>query len=344
MPKKKPKGGVKTKKTLSITGKKGAKKKENKKKNKKTWRRRAVLIPAGALVLLAALSALIAGRIWIEKQRTPAKPGSAFHMVKPPFHMIEKDGPGKPLFEEPGPDPGPSPDRGPIQTQRTAADFPRAAIIIDDLGCDAGVARKILELDPSLTLSALPHCPFSVKIIQMAQEKGFETMLHLPMEPDKYPHIDPGPGSLLTSMDPEDLIKKLVSNLDAMPGIKGVNNHMGSKMTARESDMALIFSTLEKRGLFFIDSRTSAHTQCRKAAEVSGVKFAERDVFIDHIQSAYFIQKQLKRFTDLAVRRGKAIGIAHPHALTIDILRRELPAIKKKIKLVSASELTHYVR
>ena len=221
--------------------------------------------------------------------------------------------------------------------------LPKVAIIIDDLGYDKNIAEKFMGLDAVLTYSFLPFSPFQKNIENRVREKGFDTMLHLPMEPIEYPKVDPGPGALITTMSPDQLIDQLNKDLDAVPFIKGVNNHMGSRMTTQSAQMHQIMSVLKKRGLFFIDSRTALKTACKPSARLLQVPFAQRDVFIDHIQQPDFIRKQIKQMVIVAQRHGEAIGIAHPHILTYKILREELPGLKEKVRLVPASELVHII-
>jgi hypothetical protein len=78
--------------------------------------------------------------------------------------------------------------------------LPSVVIIIDDLGYDRKIAEKFLKLDAELTFSILPHSPFQQKIARLANSKGLEIMLHLPMEPVEYPEVNPGPGALLAAM------------------------------------------------------------------------------------------------------------------------------------------------
>ncbi len=217
--------------------------------------------------------------------------------------------------------------------------LPMVAIIIDDIGYDKKIAEKFLSLDAVLTLSLLPHSLFQDKIAGKAHEKGFETMLHLPMEPLEYSSIDPGPGMLLTSMSPDELIIQLNKNLDAIPFIKGVNNHMGSKMTTSSTQLYQIFSILKKRNLFFIDSLTTSESLCKPSARLLQLPFAQRDVFIDHIQEPDFIRKQINLLIRTAEKNGEAIGIAHPHIITYNILRELLPELQKKVRLVPASQI-----
>ena len=219
---------------------------------------------------------------------------------------------------------------------------PMVVIIIDDIGYDRIIAEKFLALDSVITLSVLPFSPHQREIAGEARKKGIEVMLHLPMEPVEYPEIDPGPGSLLVSMTPDELITQLKKDLDLIPFAKGVNNHMGSRMTTESDRMYQIFSVLKKRRLFFIDSRTTPKSLCRPSARLLHIPFAQRDVFIDHVQSPEFIKKQLKSLVDIAIKNGEAVGIAHPHTVTYEILRKELPELMEKVLLVPASSIVHY--
>jgi hypothetical protein len=64
-------------------------------------------------------------------------------------------------------------------------------------------------------------------------------------------------------------------------------------------------------------------------------------VFIDHILEPEFIRKQMRRLMHIANSHGEAIGIAHPHEITYDVLREVLPELKKKAILVHASDVVH---
>ena len=219
--------------------------------------------------------------------------------------------------------------------------LPKIAIIIDDIGYDRYIAQKFLDLDAVLTFSILPHSTHDKRIAMMAHSKGFDVMLHLPMEPDEYPLINPGPGVLLTSMSPDQLINKLNEDLDAVPFVKGVNNHMGSKMTTIAPQLHQIFSVLKKRKLYFIDSRTTVDTLCSPSAQLLQVPFGQKDVFIDHIPKPDFIRETIYRLIKIADRHGEAIGIAHPHTTTYEVLREMLPELKEKAILVRASDIVH---
>jgi len=247
----------------------------------------------------------------------------------------------KPVFEiypekktEPGTDTAPVKD--PSQK-------PKLSLIVDDLGYDKSIANRFFSLDAVLTCSILPYSPFHKSIAQKAHEQGIEVMLHLPMEPVEYPGIDPGPGTLFCSMPPDQLIRQLEKNIEMVPFIKGVNNHMGSKMTASSTQMYQIFSVLKQRNLYFIDSRSTTHTVCRPSARLFQIPFAERTVFIDHQTDVPFIRSQIKVLLQEAHRQGEAIGIVHPHENTLIVLQETLPDIKEQVTLVPASRIVHLV-
>jgi polysaccharide deacetylase 2 family uncharacterized protein YibQ len=214
---------------------------------------------------------------------------------------------------------------------------PLVAIIVDDIGYDRRAAYRLLDLDAPLTFSILPFGPFSRKLAVEAKSRGREIMLHLPMEPREFPAVNPGPGALLSRMTPDELIDQLNADLEMVPGLKGVNNHMGSGLSTSSERMRQIFTVLKKRGLYYVDSRTTAETVARPSARLLQIAFAERDIFIDHIETETFIRGQLKRLIKRARDQGYAIGIAHPHAVTCDVLADVLPELKRAAEMVPAS-------
>lgn len=277
--------------------------------------------------------------------------GLAHHLLlKPKISILtppaaKNSGPPEAHFSQPAYEIFPEHDRPPstpltpYKGRRPISDLPRVAIIIDDIGYDLKIARKFIELDGPLTFAVLPGAPYNSSIIDAAHTKGFEIMLHLPMEPEEYPKVNPGPQALITTMDPDRLIAQLHKNLSGIPYLKGVNNHMGSKMTASSSRMRQIFTILKKKGLYFIDSRTSADTICRSSAQLLKIPFAERDIFIDHLTEPEFIRDQIDKLIQYAQKNGQAVGIAHPHMITFDVLRSLLPRLRKEIQLVPASQV-----
>ncbi|MBW2035942.1 MAG: divergent polysaccharide deacetylase family protein [Deltaproteobacteria bacterium] len=217
--------------------------------------------------------------------------------------------------------------------------LPKVAILIDDMGYDKRMAAKFIKLDGKISFSVLPYSPFEESIATSLHETGHDVLLHLPMEPIGYPHVNPGDGALLCSMDTDKLSDQLRKDLERVPFVVGVNNHMGSRFTQDLAKMRQVFTILKKRNLFFIDSRTDPKSRCAEAAQVLQLRFAERNVFLDNVQEANAIRFQIKRLLSIANTKGCAIGIGHPHPITLQVLKEELPSIRKKVELVPVSEL-----
>jgi polysaccharide deacetylase 2 family uncharacterized protein YibQ len=216
---------------------------------------------------------------------------------------------------------------------------PLVAIIIDDLGYDEQMANKFLELSAPLSFSIIPHSPFQKSIAAAVHRSGRDVLLHLPMEPLEYPSVDPGGGVLLTAMGPDELVDQLRKDLEVVPFVVGVNSHMGSKLTQDSARIRQIFTVLKKRDLFFVDSYTNLNSVCAEVAELLQLRFARRHVFLDHAQEPNAIRFQLKRLMTVAKSQGRAIGIAHPHPATWEVLKQELPIIQDEVRLIRISEL-----
>ena len=232
-------------------------------------------------------------------------------------------------------------DRPPLPEKKRPR--PAVSIIIDDMGYKKALSEKFCRLDAALTFSVFPYSPFKTNIIKSANDHGNEILLHLPMEPNEFPRVNPGPGALLSSMTPDELINQLNRNLDDVPLAKGVNNHMGSKLTSSSFQMNQIFTILKKRNLFFIDSRTTTKTVAWQSARLLQVPFSQRDVFLDHVQARAFVKKQIRVLIKTAKQQGGAVGIGHPYEITLEVLEEMLPEIKKQVDIVPASQMVHLI-
>jgi len=284
-----------------------------------------------AILLLLVVSAALLTRQFLRRPATHTNAPPVAHLPVPPVKT-----PAKPTYEiYPPKEPPPKPL---TKLHQLPGDHPPVvAIVIDDIGYDRKIAAKLLDMDAPLTFSVLPFGPFSQEIAARARSKGHEIMLHLPMQPKEFPAVNPGPGALLSQMPADDFIGQLKADINRIPGLKGVNNHMGSAISTSSERMRQIFSILKKDGLYYIDSRTTAETVARPSAELLQLPFAERDIFIDHVETQRFIRKQLRKLIRRAQRQGYAVGIAHPHTVTCKVLAELLPELKKSVTLVPAS-------
>jgi uncharacterized protein len=217
----------------------------------------------------------------------------------------------------------------------------RLAIILDDLGNDRNAAEAIFALPYPLTISVLPNHPHSVEIAEEAHRRGYQVMLHLPME--SVGQGRPESQELRPGMSGKDVRSLVNGFLRAVPDVAGVNNHQGSQSTTDVALMDELMPVLRDHKLFYIDSRTTAATVAFDAAQRAGVQSAYRNVpFLDDVAEVSAVRKQLLLALREAGEKGEAIAIGHPHPATLKALQEVLPEAKAQgVRLVFASELVH---
>jgi uncharacterized protein len=216
---------------------------------------------------------------------------------------------------------------------------PRLAIILDDLGQDYAAAEAIFALPYPLTISVLPNNPHSVDIAEEAHRRGYEVMLHLPMESVSQRHAES--HELRPGMSQRQVSALVDGFIAAVPGVAGVNNHQGSESTANPALMNELMPVLREHKLFYIDSRTTAASVAFDAARHSGVPTAYRNVpFLDDVAEVSAVTRQLRTALRETREKNDAIAIGHPHPATLKALREVLPEAKAQgVRLVYVSEL-----
>ncbi len=216
----------------------------------------------------------------------------------------------------------------------------RVAIIIDDFGPDLEIAKKFVSLPFHVSFSVLPHQLHSREIVELAHARGRETLLHLPMEPLRYPKQNPGKGAVLLAMSRDDVQRNVRTALDAFPYISGVNNHMGSRITQNAEVMKTVLAEISRRNLFFVDSWTTPESKGWKTAQEMKVPSRKRDIFLDHSLSPSSIRLQIRRLIRLARLQGSALAIGHPHEVTFKALRESAAQFRNEgIEVVTARDL-----
>jgi polysaccharide deacetylase 2 family uncharacterized protein YibQ len=260
-----------------------------------------------------------------------------------PPRIVQEQSERKIVFEEPTiPEPReifPSgkkeiPGPGPAAKDR----LPRVAIIIDDMGYHQQIGRRLLALNLNLTFSFLPEAPFTLEQENQAWQQGRDVMLHMPMEAGDAVW-DPGPGALYLKFSPEKMRAMVEKDLAAVPHAIGSNNHMGSKFTEDRAAMHEVLGVLKRRGLFFIDSYTTAASTGLDEARKMSVPTARRHVFLDNIQDREKICRQLDQLVILAKKKGWAIGIGHPHQATLSALSSCGKQLGNSVEVVSVHTL-----
>jgi polysaccharide deacetylase 2 family uncharacterized protein YibQ len=217
---------------------------------------------------------------------------------------------------------------------------PLVAIIMDDLGRSTYTAEMLVSIPQQVTFSILPNEPQAVNVAELAHAAGREVMLHVPMEPQGYPAVNPGREALFIKYSDAEIRRRFDQLLAKIPHVSGSNNHMGSRFTEDARALAPVMESLQEKGLFFIDSRTTGSSRVTETAHRFGVPTMNRDVFLDNVADVDAITREIRRLESKARSQGMAIGICHPYPETLEALRRELPALAERgITVVPVSML-----
>ena len=216
---------------------------------------------------------------------------------------------------------------------------PKVAIVIDDFGYNMSDLDTLFGTRLPVTLSILPNLPYSRRVADMARSKGYEVILHLPLEAnDKLAPAEP--DTIKTDMDEKKITLMLDQEIGTVPGLKGVSNHQGSKATENKTTMCSIIGDLKKRNLYYFDSLVTDKSICKEAAKNIGVPYAKRDMFLDNDQSQDAIEKQVLSLRRFAFRKGSAIAVCHDRKNTIAVLGRMMPELSAEgVEFVSLSDM-----
>jgi polysaccharide deacetylase 2 family uncharacterized protein YibQ len=214
----------------------------------------------------------------------------------------------------------------------------KVAIIIDDIGYQKADPH-LIKLPYALTFAVMPFTPNGAEMAILAEQRSKEVMLHMPMEAVALNHLL-GKGALRQSMSKAQVDHALTQAFNQVPQAVGVNNHMGSRYTSLAEPMDWTMQWMASRGLYFIDSKTTARSQVEKYSKQHHVKSRSRDVFLDNDKSYKAIDKQFNHLIAIAKQHGSAIAIGHPYPETYQYLRKNLPRLQREgVQLVSASQL-----
>lgn len=215
---------------------------------------------------------------------------------------------------------------------------PRIAIVIDDLGYHRSRGEAVIELPVPITCAIIPSAPHARHLSALAVSRNREILVHLPMEGRPGAPLDA--GGIALGMSEMEVTAQVREALALLPAARGLNNHMGSGITASLEPMNWLMNALAERQLFFLDSRTTPDSVAESVARTHGLATAGRDIFLDNDRDLLHINEQFNKLLRIARRRGHAVAIGHPYPETITYLQQVLPLLEQAgVKVVPVSEL-----
>jgi polysaccharide deacetylase 2 family uncharacterized protein YibQ len=169
--------------------------------------------------------------------------------------------------------------------------------------------EPFLALSFPVTVAVLPGLPNSEKAARAVRASGKELILHQPME--AIGGQNPGPGALRLGMGAQEVERTIEANLLTVPGAVGMNNHMGSAVTADLGIMESVEEVAKSRGIYYLDSLTISGTAVARAASEAGIRYWERDVFLDNSPDRASIVRAVEDGKKRATKDRPAIMIGH---------------------------------
>jgi polysaccharide deacetylase 2 family uncharacterized protein YibQ len=183
---------------------------------------------------------------------------------------------------------------------------PRVAILVTGFGLGDGPPQSALKGLPVQVSVAYGAYGRSLQdAVAAARADGHEVLLQIPLEPQNYPSVDPGPHTLTTTLPAADNIKRLQWLMSRYTGYVGVTNHMGAKFQASAESIGPVLEELKRRGLLYVDAEATKDSPTEKTAKAIGLDYFAVNVQIDAGDTA----QQLAKLEQAAKERGAAIGV-----------------------------------
>ena len=215
---------------------------------------------------------------------------------------------------------------------------PKIAVVLDDWGYHNSGMPYLASIKEPFTASVLPGLRYTKEASDTAFKNRKGIMLHLPMQPEKKVPMEK--ITVMANMDKDKIVEIVDKLAGEVQHYTGVNNHMGSLVTADKAAITTVLEVLKERNYFFIDSLTTPKTVAYQTARDMGMRWGKRDIFIDNKKESVYNEKQINELKAVARKKGWAIGIGHDDPVTLSTLARMMPQIEAEgFEFVYVAEL-----
>jgi polysaccharide deacetylase 2 family uncharacterized protein YibQ len=237
------------------------------------------------------------------------------------------------------------PGRGP---SAAAAEEPAAklALVLYGMGeDDPELTRRVCARTETFSVAVPADDATGRAVMKQARERNREIVLQVPMEPERYPRVNPGPATLLVNMSPrriESLARKYLEDAD---GVVAMANLMGDFATQDETFMTAVYAAVKRANMSFLHVQPAPRSVCRMLAATQGVAYDEPDALLDG-ETKRTNDKALDAAWDSVLesarKRGHAIVMLRVTPMSAAWLDRALSA--KRLDGVVLEPLTQVIR
>ena len=211
----------------------------------------------------------------------------------------------------------------------------RISIVITGVGLSEKQTNDALSLNNSITLGFSPYAGAVSEWINRAVDKGFETLLQLPMEPEDYQTNDPGPLALLQNLSLDENIAKVNKIIDLSDKNVGFYTDTNEVISNSKMDIQPVLGVLSDRDYIYLHAQTKSYNAVKDACK-NDVK--AQCLFVDSsLQeelSEAVIYSALNRVTQDAVAQGHVILYLNSYPSTVEILKKWLLEINSNQVIV----------
>lgn len=146
--------------------------------------------------------------------------------------------------------------------------------------------------------------------LRAAHDAKREVVLFMPMEPENYPRVNPGPATLLVNMTAGRIEQSLRREIELASPVVAVANFMGSFATQDESFMTAFYRELTRQHLPFLHVSAVPRAVCRPLAASVGAAYDTPDEMLDgetRRGDAKLLDRAWNDVLERARKRGHAI-------------------------------------
>jgi polysaccharide deacetylase 2 family uncharacterized protein YibQ len=195
----------------------------------------------------------------------------------------------------------------------------RVAMLVTGLGQSAEPTAAAIRLPPGVSLSFSPYAQGLGDWVLQARAAGHEVLLDLPMEPADYPRDDPGPFTLLTSLDAKANRDRLETLLGRATGYVGLVAVKGTRFLGAQNELRPVLDALQRRGLLFVDNGVAPQSASVRIATATGLPIAVAATSVDALDASRAeIDRRLADLEEVARRNGAALGLGGPVPATLE--------------------------
>lgn len=199
-----------------------------------------------------------------------------------------------------------------------ADDKARIALIITGVGLNSTRSKALMDALPNtITIAISPYGQDPQRWVNAALDQDRDALMMVPMEPNSFPSVDPGPDTLMRDAPELQTLERLHRVLSKAQGYVGIMNDTGSRFTANAIALAPVLNDVSKRGIMVVDARASAYSVLASEAAKRDIPVAINTRFVDSSLTPEDIRRQLRDLERTAKTLGVAVGIARDLPVSI---------------------------